>query len=76
MSMLSDTPMQFTAKWSGKCSDCGHWWMPGEEIEYREFGSKELFHVVCPEPDPVVELRPNEVVCKDCFIVKPCGCDS
>ncbi len=71
----ANVQMRFVAKWSNKCADCGHWWQVGEEIEFREFGSKLLYHVVCPEPFPSIELRPNEVVCQTCFIVKPCECE-
>lgn len=34
----------------------------------------EWVHVECaPAPDPF-ELKPSEVVCPDCFLVRPCRC--
>lgn len=63
--------MIFAARYRGTCGDCGGVIQPGELVEYR---TGDLCHVKCePNPD---DLRPGEVVCQECWLVKPCGCDS
>lgn len=57
----------------GQCpADCGNRIHEGDLIEKVD---GEWVHVECtPAPDPL-ELKPSEVVCGTCWIVKPCRCD-
>jgi hypothetical protein len=64
----------FPARFDGVCAaDCGNRIHPGDRVRYDD--DDRLRHDECtPKPDPL-ELRPNEVVCPDCWLVKPCRCD-
>lgn len=65
--------MSFRAKFEGGfCpADCGSRIHEGDMVEYVD---DELVHAECtPQRDPL-ELRLREVVCPDCFTVRPCRC--
>lgn len=72
----------FVAKFHSRCSRCGNSIYPGQEAEYED---GEVMHDQCDpegstlraqrEADPV-SLRPGEVVCEVCFVIKPCLCSS
>lgn len=64
--------MTFIAQYDGACAaECGYRIHPGDAVKYVE---DDLVHAECaPKPDPF-ELRPSEVVCPDCFLVRPCRC--
>lgn len=66
--------MTFRAQFDGYCAaECGYRIHPGDEVEYDE--DRKLRHVDCvPKPDPTT-IGPREVVCPDCWLVKPCRCD-
>lgn len=69
----------FEARFAGRCRADG---CPtgririGERVTYdAEDQLVHASHVDVPTaPDPT-ELRPTEVVCPDCWTVKPCRCD-
>lgn len=61
--------MAFTARYAGKCSECGESFPPGTKVETNPERPASYRHEVCP-PD-----RPAGEVCSSCFLVKPCPCD-
>ena len=66
--------MSIRAQFDGKqCpADCGNRIHEGDLIENVD---GEWVHVECaPKADPFT-LGPREVVCPDCWLVKPCRCD-
>lgn len=66
--------MGFEAKYHGRCADCGEHIAPGDRVRYDD---DRLVHDNCEAsatPDPTV-LRPDEIVCESCWLVKPCGCE-
>jgi hypothetical protein len=67
--------MSFMAKYEGQCDDCREAIAIGDVIEQKPNG--RYVHEVCPEapPDYDFELKPGEVVCDVCFLVKPCSCE-
>ncbi|MGE0141323.1 MAG: hypothetical protein AB7R77_26300 [Ilumatobacteraceae bacterium] len=69
----------FEARFAGRCraDDCPTGKIRvGEQVTYDE--RDQLVHAshagVEPEPGPTV-LGPREVMCPDCWTVKPCRCD-
>lgn len=60
--------MKFTAQYRTWCGNCDGTIAPGDMIEPGAEGRFD--HVEC-DPAP----RRPEVVCPDCFMVKPCECD-
>ena len=62
--------MSFEAKYTGHCSSCECRIEPGETIRYVD---DWVEHVDCMEG--LVPERPT-VTCTECWIIKPCGCDS
>lgn len=65
--------MTFRAKFEGgMCpADCGSRIHEGDLVTYVD---DELMHAECvPKRDPFT-LGPREVVCPDCFLVRPCRC--
>lgn len=65
--------MSFPARYDGYCANnCGHRIHPGDLINRDDDGT--LWHERCtPKRDPLT-LGPREVVCPDCFLVRPCPC--
>ncbi|GLU91319.1 hypothetical protein [Agromyces sp. NBRC 114283] len=70
--------MAFPANFPGRCTACGESIEPGDLI--RSEGGRYV-HEDCERAalpgaalDPT-ELRPGEVVCDVCFLVKPCECE-
>lgn len=63
----------FPARFDGVCAaGCDSRIHPGDPVRYED---GQLVHDTCaPKPDPL-ELRPTEVVCGVCWLVKPCRCD-
>jgi hypothetical protein len=61
----------FEAKYNGVCATCGHTIYAGQMIRHTDDGYE---HVICKTTSSV-DLQPNEVVCTECFMVKPCECD-
>lgn len=77
--LLPDRAMSaaFTARYSGKCRSCRRRINVGDTVCYDS--DDRVVHARCagveiPEDDPTV-LRPREIVCPDCWTVKPCRCD-
>lgn len=72
--------MSIMAQYPGRCAD-GDYIEVGDLIERTDEGDTPWKHVECGRgfvrtaPDPL-ELKPNEVVCTSCFLVKPCECDA
>lgn len=64
--------MGFEAKYSGRCAECGGGISVGDLIQFGEFAG-DVVHAVCPAGH--LDLKPSDVVCPVCFLVKPCGCD-
>lgn len=62
----------FPARYDGTCAaDCGNRIHPGDLVRYED---DQLVHDECaPKPDPL-ELKPTEVVCPDCYCIRPCRC--
>lgn len=59
------------AQFAGVCTDCGGRIHVGDDILWApESGAR---HETCPDT-PSIELRPNEEVCTECWLVKPCDC--
>jgi hypothetical protein len=63
--------MSFEAKYHGKCGGCGEHIEPGDRVK---FAGDVLEHDECEAPT-YGEDKPLDV-CPDCWLVKPCGCDS
>lgn len=64
----------FTAQFDGKqCpAGCGFRIHKGDTVRYDD--NDDLVHDACrPRQDPLT-LGPREVVCPDCFLVRPCPC--
>ena len=63
----------FQAQYGGSCVACTERIVPGDRVLYVEDG---LIHAGCADPDLRVRRKPVvEVVCEECFIVRPCGCE-
>lgn len=63
----------FRAKYGGGCEACEERIRPGNRARYVEGG---VIHAGCADPDLRVRRKPVvEVVCEECFIVRPCGCE-
>lgn len=69
--------MSFQARYESRCADCGETIHVGDVIESRDdevdFWARYA-HVDCDPSDPIT-LKPTEVVCGDCWLVKPCECE-
>lgn len=64
----------FTAQYDGVCSaSCGQRIHPGDLIS-RD-GDSAFRHVDCVEKVSKYDIGPREVVCPDCWLIKPCRCD-
>jgi hypothetical protein len=62
----------FNAKWLGKCAAaCGSPIEPGDLVVYVD---DKLVHEECEER-AIGGAKRIEVVCPNCFMVKPCPCD-
>ena len=71
--------MSFEAQYPGICDECLERIKVGDLIEKADkpmLGTMgfQYRHEICPV-DPDTGLRPDEVVCEDCWLVKPCYCD-
>lgn len=71
----------FEAKFPGRCAAvCGNGIHPGDRVVYVD---DRLVHEDCEDvmlgniarAARAVSLQPAEVVCPNCFLVKPCPCD-
>lgn len=68
----------FAARFSGKCAGCRAGIRVGQMVTYN--ADDKIVHaetcsdVEIPTDDPTV-LKPTEVLCPDCWTVKPCRCD-
>lgn len=64
----------FPARYDGVCAaGCSNRIHPGDAVRYDD--DDQLRHDQCtPKRDPL-ELGPREVVCPDCWLIKPCRCD-
>lgn len=64
----------FQARYGGHCDACEESIVPGERVLYVD--DNVLVHAGCADSELRVRRRPaKEVVCKTCFLIKPCGCD-
>jgi hypothetical protein len=65
--------MGFPANYDGVCSTgCAERIHRGDDIEADGDGGYR--HVSCaPKRDPLT-IAPGEVVCPDCFLIRPCPC--
>jgi hypothetical protein len=64
--------MVFEARYAGRCGNCGEAIAAGDSVRFEE---DVVVHDICDTSDPA-GLRPGEVVCESCWLVKPCGCDA
>lgn len=65
--------MSLVAALHGRCNSCGEGIEPGHEIERDQDG--EWSHEECIAMGGPMPTWPVEV-CTECFIIKPCECDS
>lgn len=65
--------MSIKAQYNGTCAEeCGFRIHEGDEIEKGEDG--EWRHVGCAPKRSKFDIGPREVVCPDCFCIRPCRC--
>lgn len=65
--------MSFKAMYDGTCAaNCSQRIHPGDEVTRDDDGL--YWHVDCWNAPTPYELGPREVVCPDCFLVRPCRC--
>jgi hypothetical protein len=57
----------FTARYRGRCDNCGEPIEVGDQLRYE---GDEVVHVACVE----IPLAKREV-CTECWLEKPCPCD-
>ena len=65
---------EFYARWPGRCERCGEAIEEGDLVHYPDADATQVEHVGCTR----VGRRSGtvaEVVCTDCFMVRPCPCD-
>lgn len=60
--------MAFEAKFHQGCARCGHD-VQGAQAVYE---GNDLVHVDCPASR--LDLQSSDVVCTECWLVKPCAC--
>lgn len=66
--------MSFKAQFNGTCAAaCGERIHENDEIEKDDDGKYR--HVKCLPKLSKFDFGPKEVVCPDCWLVKPCRCD-
>ena len=63
--------MSFPAQYHGTCGECHEHIAPGQEIQPTLTG--DYIHADC---DAVTVREQKEEVCTECWLIKPCGCDS
>lgn len=63
--------MSFEAKYRGHCDECDEPIEVGDTLTYLD---DVAVHLHCKEV-PLRHRRPEEV-CTECWLIKPCGCDS
>ncbi|MEX1078905.1 MAG: hypothetical protein WED09_07340 [Homoserinimonas sp.] len=61
----------FLAQYDGTCGRCEES-VKGQRVKYVD---GELVHTGCADGEGVLTVTRKEVVCEECFIVKPCGCE-
>ncbi len=68
------TPGQvFPARYDGTCAaECGHRIHPGDPVRYDD--DDQLRHDQCTPKRSKFDIGPREVVCPDCFCIRPCRC--
>ena len=68
------TPGQvFPARYDGICAaECGYRVHPGDMVRYGDEG--QLRHDECTPQPSKYDLGPREVVCPDCYLIRPCPC--
>lgn len=68
----------FTARYPGRCGDCGERIEPGQRVVYTATyrGDDQVVHADCDDGGlgPMPEPR-TVTVCKLCNLVQPCDCD-
>ena len=62
--------MSFEAKYPGMCDGCGERIVVGDGCEYDD--RNNVLHLDCDGDYPPERV---EVVCTECWIIKPCDCD-
>lgn len=70
--------MTFTARYRGRCVDCGEAIHEGDTIAMSEDGPLcQLCHDTDPGYRPWYRTRrdDNPVVCDTCWLTKPCDCE-
>lgn len=64
----------FVAQYDGTCSaSCGSRIHPGDMI--RRDGDSTFQHDECAPKPSKFDIGVHEVVCPDCWLLKPCRCD-
>lgn len=68
--------MAFEAMYPGRCAgDCGKPIEVGDLIQRTDEGGDYVHHGCATREKPSrLDLQPGEVVCTDCFMIKPCPC--
>ncbi|RBO73491.1 hypothetical protein [Microbacterium sp. H6] len=65
--------MSFPARFNGQCAAaCGYRIHEGDEIEKDADGKYR--HVDCVPAPTKFDMSPKDVVCPDCFCIRPCRC--
>lgn len=68
--------MALEAKYEGRCGGCLERIHVGDTVEFGEkdsfTGHRRVVHVDCDAAAPVERA---EVVCPECWLIKPCGCE-
>lgn len=64
----------FPARYDGTCAaHCGNRIHPGDVVRYDD--DDQLRHDACTPKPSKFDIGPREIVCPDCWLVKPCRCD-
>lgn len=62
----------FHARFDGVCArNCGNRVHPGDMVRYE---GDDLVHDECAESPSKYDIQPGEVVCPDCYCIRPCRC--
>ncbi len=63
----------FPARYDGTCAaECGNRIHPGDAVRYDD--DDQLRHDACTPKPSKFDMRLTDVVCPDCFCIRPCRC--